>query len=104
MPYQEEVYSLCTKSVNSAKDLTLVDTPMGMEFEQVDAVNATPLGNSYNPNWRNHPGFSWRNNSGTANFQKGHHSRFFIRGTSMLPCLHPGIILFMWIPCKNLEI
>ncbi|XP_050233331.1 uncharacterized protein LOC126681820 [Mercurialis annua] len=55
--------------------------------EQVNYVNGQrqgndPYSNTYNPGWRNHPNFSWRDNSGQANgnpnmgganFQGGNH-------------------------------
>ena len=46
--------------------------PIGFQFPdlvheyivaaQAQPSAAQPYGNSYNPSWRNHPGFSWRNN------------------------------------------
>ena len=48
-----------------ASEMCQVGNPMMSEgFEQAYFVGNNQFGNTYNPNWRNHPNFSWWNNQG----------------------------------------
>ena len=59
--------SICGGSDHDPQGCPTISAFQDMVTDQANVVNnyqrppAPPLGNSYNPNWRNHPNFSWRN-------------------------------------------
>ncbi|XP_057948269.1 uncharacterized protein LOC131143932 [Malania oleifera] len=62
-----EVCSLCIDSSHKAQDcliMTVVQESRSDQIQLADRVNRAPIQpflNTYNPGWRNHPNFSWRN-------------------------------------------
>ncbi|XP_059636235.1 uncharacterized protein LOC132278469 [Cornus florida] len=61
-----EVYSFCSSPTHHVSICPNAAQYSGISQEQVNAAYGTPGGgnmfsNTYNPAWRNHPNFSWRN-------------------------------------------
>jgi hypothetical protein len=70
--YTVDSYSICASPMHSAQNCP--SAPVFSEYlmEQAKAFNdyrkqsAGPYSETYNPGWRNHPNFSWKQNQGGA--------------------------------------
>jgi hypothetical protein len=66
---------ICEANVHLTKDCLTIPAFKEVLHEQANATNAyqrpfsSPYSETYNPNWRNHPNFSWRNGQSTNEFQ-----------------------------------
>ena len=63
----EEICNICETSEHSINECPHLSVFKEAMHEQVNAIEYTqkpypsPYSNTYNPNWRNHPNFSWKN-------------------------------------------
>jgi len=66
--YQPEVCSLCASPMHFTQNCPSLSTCAEYLPEQVNAFNdyrkptSGPFAETYNPGWRNHPNFSWKQN------------------------------------------
>jgi hypothetical protein len=66
---------ICEANVHLTKDCPTIPTFKEVLHEQANAANAyqrpfsSPYSKTYNPNWWNHPNFSWRNDQSTNELQ-----------------------------------
>jgi hypothetical protein len=66
---------ICEAKVHLTKDCPTILAFKEVLHEQANAANAyqrpfsSPYSETYNPNWRNHPNFSWRNGQSTNELQ-----------------------------------
>jgi uncharacterized coiled-coil protein SlyX len=82
--YQADVCSLCASPMHFTQNCPSLSTGAEYPPEQVNAFNdyrkptSGPFPETYNPGWRNHPNFSWKQNQGrTSNQAHAQHSSGF---------------------------
>jgi dsDNA-binding SOS-regulon protein len=63
----ETVCEICAGTQHTTQDCPTISAFQGILQEQTNAINSyqqhygAPNSNTFNPNWKNHPNFSWRN-------------------------------------------
>ncbi|KAL5570758.1 hypothetical protein UlMin_020355 [Ulmus minor] len=73
MNSRTEVCALCQDSSHTAQSCPSLPTYQEALSEQANALHSygkssdSPFARTYNPNWRNHPNFSWRQNQPSMN-------------------------------------
>ncbi|KAL5542976.1 hypothetical protein UlMin_010686 [Ulmus minor] len=73
MNSRTEVCALCQDSSHTAQSRSSLPTYQEALSEQANALHSygkssdSPFAPTYNPNWRNHPNFSWRQNQPSMN-------------------------------------
>jgi hypothetical protein len=76
--YQADICSLCISLMHFTQNCPSLSTVVEYPTEEVNAFNdyrkptSGPFAETYNPRWRNHPNFSWKQNQpqnqgGTSN-------------------------------------
>ncbi|MGV8048387.1 hypothetical protein PJP07_29735, partial [Mycobacterium kansasii] len=64
---KETVRGICACNIHTTENCPTIPAFRGVLNEQANAVNnyqrpfTGPNSNTYNPGWKNHPNFSWRN-------------------------------------------
>ena len=100
---QSETCSICASPMHATQMCPSITGYPEYYTEQANALNnygrllASPFSETYNPNWQNHPNFSWRHNHSPTNIggQQVHQQSQFRPPTQAYPPIPQSTSQFM---------